>query len=550
MFDDGSRIISEEASNSNSNSSSSNNSSRPENVSIDTYYEIDRIAKEIQQLLPTLERKNADDGWDCRVAMQFPDSLLRDASEVCWKLESALLLTSSSTSSSSVNALVFVLGDTTFGSCCPDEINALHLNADVLVHFGHACLSPAATLPVIYSFGVVTGADGDVGGFDVHKCIDDVLAEMNKESIQRILLLYQVQYHHAIEAFQTQLSERGDKLVVAGQIPSTAISPEDKDDDQPAEGETSENDNNMATTLLGGLQIPANLDLSTFTLLFVGDSMSSRQFVNTMLHLISLPETRSPSNYWFYNPPQSTLETSPPSTLQRQLNRRFFLTQKARDASVFGILVGTLSQRHFTKVVGTLQKTIKDADRACYTFAVGKINPAKLANFGEIECFVLVACSENSLLENEREMHVPVITPLELDMALGNTEWGDGYSLDYNDFLKNKSSAIRTNEEATTTTTTGGADLGDDNNNDDDADAPYFSLVTGKYEESKKVVSGKEDTDLSALPGKGQLTAYDSQAVEFFKQREYQGLQTDTGKTEVKAAIPGQSGIASDYGDR
>lgn len=39
------------------------------------------------------------------------------------------------------------------------------------------------------------------------------------------------------------------------------------------------------------------------------------------------------------------------------------------------------------------------AQKKSYTITVGKLNPAKLGNFLEIECFVLVACPENSLVE-------------------------------------------------------------------------------------------------------------------------------------------------------
>jgi diphthamide biosynthesis protein 2 len=170
---------------------------------------------------------------------------------------------------------------------------------------------------------------------------------------------------------------------------------------------------------------------------------------------------------------------------------------------------------------------IEDAGKSCYTFAVGKINQAKLANFGEIDCFVLVACGENSLLDNERDLHVPVITPLELDIALGHVDWGSmAYSLDYNDFLAMKRSPAKTG--------------------DDDEDSPYFSLVSGKYVDFKKTSS----LDLAALPGKGQLATYKSEAADYLKKREYQGLEANIGKTEVHAAVPGQSGIASDYGNR
>jgi diphthamide biosynthesis protein 2 len=180
---------------------------------------------------------------------------------------------------------------------------------------------------------------------------------------------------------------------------------------------------------------------------------------------------------------------------------------------------------------------IQDAGRACYTFAVGKINPAKLANFAEIECFVLVACAENSMLDNERDFHVPVITPLELAIALRKEEWGT-YSLDYNDFLRNHANHLQRTDEVTDATA----------GNDDEVDTPYFSLVTGKYVDSKR--PGNDQFNLKALPGGGQLTSYQSDAANFLKKREYQGLKTALGETKVSAAQPGQTGIASNYGEQ
>ena len=38
-------------------------------------------------------------------------------------------------------------------SCCVDEVAAEHHNADSIIHFGQACLSPTARLPVFYAFG-------------------------------------------------------------------------------------------------------------------------------------------------------------------------------------------------------------------------------------------------------------------------------------------------------------------------------------------------------------------------------------------------------------
>lgn len=47
----------------------------------------------------------------------------------------------------------FIIGDTSYGACCADEVAAQHLRADCIVHYGPACLSPTARLPVIHVFG-------------------------------------------------------------------------------------------------------------------------------------------------------------------------------------------------------------------------------------------------------------------------------------------------------------------------------------------------------------------------------------------------------------
>lgn len=72
-----------------------------------------------------------------RVALQFPDEYLGCAPEACTTLEDSIMV------SSDLDPLVFVLGDNTLGAeCCVDALSAEHLKADLIVHFGHACLLP------------------------------------------------------------------------------------------------------------------------------------------------------------------------------------------------------------------------------------------------------------------------------------------------------------------------------------------------------------------------------------------------------------------------
>lgn len=71
----------------------------------------------------------------------------------------------------------------------------------------------------------------------------------------------------------------------------------------------------------------------------------------------------------------------------------------------------------------------------CYTFVVGKLNPNKLANFPEIDCFVTVACPENSLVD-AKDFYRPVITPFEFEVAVNPARaWTGDYITDFRKLL-------------------------------------------------------------------------------------------------------------------
>lgn len=68
-------------------------------------------------------------------------------------------------------------------------------------------------------------------------------------------------------------------------------------------------------------------------------------------------------------------------------------------------------------------------------FAMRKLNLAKLANFHEIDIYVLIACPENSLLDSS-EFYKPVVTPFEMEVACNKKrEWSGEYVTDFRDLL-------------------------------------------------------------------------------------------------------------------
>eukprot|EP00956_Cyclotella_meneghiniana_P024051 scaffold47941_cov22-Cyclotella_meneghiniana.AAC.1 len=49
---------------------------------------------------------------------------------------------------------ISILGDVTYGACCIDDLTAVSLNVDLLVHYGHSCLVPTtcSAVPCLYVF--------------------------------------------------------------------------------------------------------------------------------------------------------------------------------------------------------------------------------------------------------------------------------------------------------------------------------------------------------------------------------------------------------------
>lgn len=121
--------------------------------------------------------------------------------------------------------------------------------------------------------------------------------------------------------------------------------------------------------------------------------------------------------------------------VNKALMKRYYAIERAKDANVVGILVGTLGVANYLSIIEQLKESIRKAGKKSYMFAMGKINVPKLANFLEIDVYVLVACPENSLLDSS-EFYRPVVTPFEMEVACNkHREWSGEYITDFQDLL-------------------------------------------------------------------------------------------------------------------
>ncbi|SGY13620.1 BQ5605_C010g05915 [Microbotryum silenes-dioicae] len=528
-----------------------------------------------------------------QIALQFPDELLHDSVQIYHLLRARL----------DAHIELYVLADTTYGrqvhACCVDEVAAQHVDADLIVHYGHTCLSPTLRLPVIY---VLTKRPVDPS----HAA--NSLASTSKESLDQdrkaIVLMYDVAYAYKARAYpktawcpgdhaqsyvgltiffrlkdlifdqleprvnlplsMARIDRRTNKINKKGKSPvhsdneaasasaPTLATPQeepvenDGDDTTPPDGVSniapaptpeglvpSETMPTRPTPPRIAYELPEGTTIDDCAIFYIGGES---------LALNNILITHGKCPVWSYDPRtrEARLESS---KTNRMLMRRYATVEKAKDADVIGILIGTLGVASYLPLIKHLRELIASHQKKSYTVAVGKLNPAKLANFMEVECFVLVACPENTLIDS-KEFLRPIVTPFELELALTSKPWTGKYVLDFETLLAASDF---------------GQDFVDPTKDEEDEEGPVFSSTTGKYRHPKryatKGVTNADDltAQASALSIRNTSSAVaqvlGSAAGDFLSNRTYRGLEPRYGMDAPAVIEQGrEGGIARGYG--
>ncbi|KAI9729581.1 MAG: Diphthamide biosynthesis protein 2 [Cirrosporium novae-zelandiae] len=534
-------------------------------------YEIERTVKELKE------------GRWCRIALQFPDDMLVDAPRVFEALSRGLNVNkkgenatqgprnrcqtdkykekeickdgsavgASTHSAQDEEIKLCILGDTSYGACCVDEVAAEHIHADVVIHYGRSCLSPTARLPVIYVF--------TKRSLQMDSLLQAFM-ETYPEKDRKIILMADVVYIHYI-------SEIKEKLLLEGY--SQLFFPEIVHD---------------PSSLIPNRTVPPDVtklaerlrDWELFHISLPPDSL-----------LLTLSSRVSSIHVYPTNTDSPTTSKAILTSTKLALRRRYALLTSLNTASIFGILINTLSVKNYLHMVEHVKEQIRKAGKKSYTFVVGKVNAAKIANFSEIGGWVVIGCWESSLIES-KDFWKPVITPFELGLALQQDseriwtgEWkGDFQSVLDETQYKVMNSAANQQQEAIPA---GQEEPGDEDHVDGgDLDSepesapPEFDLRTGRYVSHTRPMQEPATLSLREMTANGgsrtSMTAVMKRATgdvaiiggavspgaEFLKtQRMWRGLGSDFGtlqdgegsmnEPEGASIEQGRSGIARGY---
>ena len=424
-------------------------------------YEVDRTTSEIKR-----ERY-------ARVALQFPDQMLCDAPRIVEALSKGLNSTSSTSQKRGAEAAdpkppaegldsldlspedlptvrLYILADTSYGACCVDEIAAEHINAEVVIHYGRACLSPTARIPVLYIFTVHVLIDQS-------KLIKD-FENFYEDHKQKIILMADVTDQGHLQKIMSDLQLRGFSSLYLADIVH--------DPSSPLPNRTVPDEVKADASKLKDWQLFHVSDPPESLLLTLASRVASIRIYPTS-----------------ENNPINSREPFLAST-SRALSRRYALMTSVRTVSIFGILINTLSVKNYLHIVEHVKSQILAAGKKSYTFVVGKVNAAKVANFGEIGAWIVIGCWESSLIDS-KDFWKPVLTPFELELALkGDDErvWTGEWSSDFQKILdepihsKTKSASPYENGNLD-----GTAAIGEDYDSEPESAPPEFDLRTGRY---------------------------------------------------------------------
>ncbi|KAJ8984110.1 hypothetical protein NQ317_017319 [Molorchus minor] len=212
------------------------------------------------------------------------------------------------------------------------------------------------------------------------------------------------------------------------------------------------------------------------------------------------------------------------------LKRRNFIIEKIKDSQTIGIIIGTLGVKNYLQIIERLKKIITGSGKKYYLISVGKPTVAKLANFTEIDIYVMVTCSLSEIYES-RDFYKPIATPYDVEVALNSQRDGIiNFSFDFNTYMnENFDCDIRSTPIE-----------------------PDVSLLTNTIraqstEEGDGRSSVTEEGSILALRTDGTVAMNSHFGAGYLANRSWKGLVQDVESQSPELAQRGRTGIAERY---
>ncbi len=314
--------------------------------------------------LETISRWIRDGGY-ASVALQMPEGLKIRAPEISEFLEKT------------TGVSVVIVGRPCYGAC---DLFDYHGWADAMVHFGHSPIPSQGDDPdVLY---IESRSDADV---------DDSILEGLSSLPDRVGLLATVQYLGLMPKVKSILESSGRKVLV-GQGDKRIMHP----------GQV------LGCNCTAAEAVADEVD--GFLFIGEGDFHPLAAAFGMQKQVLVL------------NPVTCEVRDMA-ETRDRILRRRFAAIQGAKEAESFLVIVCSKTGQNRSEEADAMVKMLKDNGRKAQKVVIEEISPMALMSY-QVDAFVNTACPRIAMDDSARYPK-PMLTPPELEIALGLREWND-----------------------------------------------------------------------------------------------------------------------------
>jgi len=280
-----------------------------------------------------------------------------------------------------------IMGDVTYGACCIDDLSAKALDCDFLVHYGHSCLVPISVtgkfVQVLYVFVDVS--------IDVDHLVECIRSNICPDS--KFAILGTIQFSSAIHAASSTISQTHPNVVIPQASP-------------------------LSRGEVLGCTSPSLAGLDSFV--FIADGR---------FHIESAMIANPSVSAFLYNPYNKVISRES-YDVDRMRTNRFRAIEKAKAATNFGIILGTLGRQGNPSIMNHIEQLLKNSGKKYFVLLLSEVYPHKLALFKDIDCWIQVACPRLSI-DWGHYFEKPLLSSYEAEVAFGEAEWSQLYPMDY-----------------------------------------------------------------------------------------------------------------------
>jgi 2-(3-amino-3-carboxypropyl)histidine synthase len=301
-----------------------------------------------------------------RVLIQLPEGLKSEAIRLSKIVEKA-------------GALSIISADPCYGACDLATAEAESLDADLIVHYGHAKMIKYEKVPTLYVEARAT--------IPIEDAVKEALPIMEKW--RKIGLATTVQHVQTIDIAKEILLRAG-KTVVVGNArrmyyPGQVIGC-DYSNAKSVAGDVD------AFLFVGGGRFHAlGVGVSTFKPTIIADPYEKRAY--------SIDED-----------------------VQKVLKQRWACVEEALEAKNFAVLIGLKTGQKRLDVAFNVKEKLEKSGKTVCLFAAREITPEMFMEFPTVEAFVNTACPRISL-DGASKFKKPVLTVSEARVVAGELSW-------------------------------------------------------------------------------------------------------------------------------